>query len=132
MCKCDHILSNVCIRYPPLHTHTHHSYAADEIHFNLMAVVSDRKRELSRRVTALTERRDVAAQRVSTPVCVCVCGWGIIAQYTNGTLCVFDMFIMREQYAAPSSIPRCTNTIETIESGIPPHTHTPFNNKHTV
>ena len=40
------------------------SYAADEIHFNLMAVVSDRKRELSKKIASLEEKRDMAAQRV--------------------------------------------------------------------
>lgn len=40
------------------------SYAADEIHFNLMAFVSDRKRELGRRIAGLEEKRDQAALRV--------------------------------------------------------------------
>ncbi|XP_064396173.1 ubiquitin carboxyl-terminal hydrolase isozyme L5-like [Halichondria panicea] len=42
------------------------SYAADEIHFNLMAVVSDRKRELSRKCVGLDKRRDLAALRIQS------------------------------------------------------------------
>jgi len=40
------------------------SYTSGEIHFNLMAVVGDRKRMLEREIQELTQRRDKAAQRV--------------------------------------------------------------------
>lgn len=44
-----------------------HSYTTDEIHFNLMALVADKKKLYEKEVEELTERRDAAAQRVSFP-----------------------------------------------------------------
>ena len=41
------------------------SHTSGEIHFNLMAIVADRKKLLEREIQELAERRDKAAERVS-------------------------------------------------------------------
>ena len=46
------------------HTHTQCSYTSDEIHFNLMAIVSDRKLQLEKEIASCESQRDMAAQRV--------------------------------------------------------------------
>ena len=40
------------------------SFAADEIHFNLMAVVSDRRMMCEKEITELESRKELAVQRV--------------------------------------------------------------------
>ena len=40
------------------------SFAADEIHFNLMAIVSDRKMIYEKEIAELEKRKERAAQRV--------------------------------------------------------------------
>ena len=44
------------------------SYASDEIHFNLMAIVSDRKKQFEKQIAELEQRKALAAKKVS------VCG----------------------------------------------------------
>lgn len=41
------------------------SYTGDEIHFNLMAIVADRKKLYEKQIEEFSEKRDAAAQRVS-------------------------------------------------------------------
>ena len=41
------------------------SFAADEIHFNLMAIVSDRRMIYEKEIAELEKRKEQAAQRVS-------------------------------------------------------------------
>ena len=41
-----------------------HSYASDEIHFNLMAIVSDRKRLFEKQITEAEQRKELAAKKV--------------------------------------------------------------------
>lgn len=43
------------------------SYTTDEIHFNLMALIADRKKLYEKQIEECGEKRDTAAQRV--------CGW---------------------------------------------------------
>lgn len=43
------------------------SYTSDEIHFNLMAIVSDRKSQYEKEISACESQRDTAARRVSSP-----------------------------------------------------------------
>lgn len=40
------------------------SYAADEIHFNLMAIVSDRKKLYEKQIAEAEQRRELAAKKV--------------------------------------------------------------------
>ena len=42
------------------------SYAADEIHFNLMAIVSDRKKLYEKQIAEAEQRRELAAKKVDT------------------------------------------------------------------
>ena len=50
------------------------SYTTEEIHFNLMAVVADRKKLYEQEIEELSQKRDMAAQRVimdsSTYMCI--------------------------------------------------------------
>jgi hypothetical protein len=41
-----------------------YSYAADEIHFNLMAIVSDRKKLYEKQIAEADQRRELAAKKV--------------------------------------------------------------------
>ena len=41
-----------------------YSYAADEIHFNLLAIVSDRRMLYKREIEETEARKELAAQRV--------------------------------------------------------------------
>ena len=43
-----------------------HSFENDEIHFNLMALVSDKKRAYTREISELERRKTLAALRVRT------------------------------------------------------------------
>ena len=45
-------------------TPLHCSFAADEIHFNLLAIVSDRKKMYKKEILELEQRKELAAQRV--------------------------------------------------------------------
>ena len=42
-----------------------YSYTSDEIHFNLMAIVTDRKLQFEREISVAESQRDTAAKRVS-------------------------------------------------------------------
>lgn len=56
------------------------SYTADEIHFNLLAIVSDRRMLYKKEIEELEARKDLAAQRV------CHCQYSILSvcfQYNN-------------------------------------------------
>ena len=44
-----------------------YSYTTDEIHFNLMAIVADRKKLFEKEISELENKRDTAAQRVREP-----------------------------------------------------------------
>lgn len=46
---------------------TLYSHTTDEIHFNLMALVADKKKLYERQMEDFGEKRDAAAQRVSPP-----------------------------------------------------------------
>ena len=59
----ENILLPVCTQlvspFPPLS-----SYASDEIHFNLMAIVSDRKKQFEKEITELERKKELAAKKV--------------------------------------------------------------------
>lgn len=42
-----------------------HSYTADEIHFNLLAVVSDRRMCFEREISEIETKKELAAQKVN-------------------------------------------------------------------
>ena len=49
------------------------SFESDEVRFNLLAIVTDRKVIYQRRIEDLQNRVERAVAKVSTSVCVCVC-----------------------------------------------------------
>ena len=51
------------------------SYTTDEIHFNLMAIVADRKRLFEKEIKELEEKRDAAAQRVRMGLLLLIVCW---------------------------------------------------------